>query len=136
MAENSHPNEDELSRLREASADTLLQRYEEKVSTYHNLYRSKMEDAFESILEVEIARRLGDDSLVAESKGQAIANLEEADIAKEKYEDYERRVVALEALLDDDEGLENAFSRYINNENLDDDTDSDTSDNLAEDTPA
>lgn len=123
-AQNTDSAQEEMRRLREASADTLLQRYEEKVSTYHNLYRTKMADAFESILEVEIARRLSDESLVAESKGQAIANLEEADIAKEKYEDYERRLAALEALLDEDEGLEGAFSRYVHTE--DDAEDDDT----------
>jgi hypothetical protein len=112
--------EDELNRLREASADALLQRYEEKVGTYRDLYRNKMADAFESILEVEIARRLGDEQLVAESKGQAIANLEEADIAKEKYEDYERRLAALESLIDEDDGLERAFALYLNHENTED----------------
>jgi hypothetical protein len=106
--------EEELRHLREASADALLQRYEEKIATYRDLYRTKMADAFESILEVEIARRLDDGQLIDESKGQAIANLEEADIAKEKYEDYERRLAALETLLDDDEGLERAFARYLN----------------------
>lgn len=116
MATTPH-TEDELRRLREASADALLQRYEEKVATYRDLYRTKMADAFESILEVEIARRLGDEQLADESKGQAIANLEEADIAKEKYVDYDRRLSALETLIDEDEGLEVAFSRYLNNEN-------------------
>ena len=52
--------------------------------------------------------------MIGESKRQAIANLEEADIAKEKFEDYERRLAALEALLDEDEGLESAFARYLN----------------------
>lgn len=105
--------DEEMRRVREASADALLQRYEEKITTYRALYRTKMADAFESILEVEIAHRLNDEQLVSESKQQAIANLEEADIAKEKYEDYERRLATLEALLDEDEGLESIFTRYL-----------------------
>jgi hypothetical protein len=113
MATKPH-NEDEFRHLREASADALMQRYEEKVATYRDLYRTKMADAFESILEVEIARRLDDNQLIDESKRQAIANLEEADIAKEKFEDYERRLAALEALLDEDEALEQSFARYLN----------------------
>jgi hypothetical protein len=113
MAETPHPTEEDLRRLREASADALLQRYEEKVSSYRELYRKTMADAFESILEVEIARRLANPGLVSESKAQAIANLEEADLAKEKYEDYERRLAALEKLLDEEDGLEGAFSRYL-----------------------
>lgn len=117
MADTTHATEDDLRRLRESSADALLQRYEEKVATYRELYRKTMSDAFESILEVEIARRLGDDELVNESKAQAIAMLEEADTAKEKYEDYERRLDALDTLLDEEDGLENAFSRYVNAEN-------------------
>ncbi len=112
MVTQSHADAD-MRHLREASADALMQRYEEKVATYRNLYRAKMADAFESILEVEIARRLDDDQLISESKGQAITNLEEAEIAKEKYEDYERRLAALDALLDEDEGLEHAFARYL-----------------------
>jgi hypothetical protein len=116
MAETIHANEDDLRRLREASADALLQRYEEKVSVYRDHYRKTMADAFESILEVEIARRLGNETLVGESKRQAISNLEEADLAKEKYEDYERRLAALEALLDEEDGLESAFSRYVHTE--------------------
>ena len=116
MAETTNSNEDDLRRLRETSADALMQRYEEKVASYRDLYRKTMADAFESILEVEIARRLGDETLVEESKAQAIANLEEADIAKDKYEDYERRLAALEELLDQDEALETAFARYLRNE--------------------
>ena len=113
MSDKPHATADDLRRLRETSADALLQRYEEKVATYRNLYHKTMSDAFESILEVEVARRLGDETLVQESKAQAIANLEEADTAKEKYEDYERRLDALEALLDEDEWLEVAFARYL-----------------------
>lgn len=113
MAELTHTDEDDLRRLRETSADALTQRYEEKIATYRNLYRKTMADAFESILEVEIARRLGDEELVAESKAQAIGNLEEADLAKEKYEGYGRRLAALEELLDEEDGLENAFARYL-----------------------
>jgi hypothetical protein len=113
MADSTHASEDDLRRLREASADALLQRYEEKVSTYRDLYRKTMADAFESILEVEIARRLGDELLTEESKAQAVSNLEEAETAKEKYEDYERRLAALEELLDQEDGLENAFARYL-----------------------
>ncbi len=109
----SHFDEDDLRRLRETSADALLQRYEEKVSAYRDLYRKTMADAFESILEVEIARRLGDQELVAESKAQAIANLEEADLAKETFEGYGRRLAVLEELLDDEDSLEVAFSRYL-----------------------
>jgi len=116
MAEPNHSTADDLRRLREASADALMQRYEEKVSSYRNHYRKTMSDAFESILEVEVARRLGDESLKAESRAQAIANLEEAEIAKEKYEDYERRLAALEELLDQDDSLENAFARYLKND--------------------
>jgi hypothetical protein len=112
MAAMPHADE-EMRRLRETSADALMQRYEEKIGTYRDLYRTNMADAFESILEVEIARRLADDRLVDESKSQAISNLEEAEMAKEKYEDYERRLAALEALLDEDEGLEGAFARYL-----------------------
>ena len=113
MADTAHTYEDDLRRLRESSADALLQRYEEKVTAYRNHYRKTMADAFESILEVEIAHRLGDNALVEESKGQAIVNLEEADMAKAKYEDYERRLAALEALLDEEDGLENAFARLL-----------------------
>ena len=116
MAETTNSNEDDLRRLRETSADALMQRYEEKVASYRDLYRKTMADAFESILEVEIARRLGDETLVEESKAQAIANLEEADMAKDKYEDYERRLAALEELLDQDEALETAFARYLRND--------------------
>ena len=114
MDETNHTSADDLRRLREASADALMQRYEEKVSTYRDLYRKTMSDAFESILEVEVARRMGNDTLKEESRAQAIANLEEAEIAKEKYEDYERRLAALEELLDQDDGLESAFARYLN----------------------
>src|SRR5262245_16520636 len=117
MAETVHADAEDLRRLRESSADALLQRYEEKVTTYRNLYQKTMADALESILEVEIARRLGDEELVAESKAQAISNLEEADLAKEKYENYERRLAALEALLDEEDGLEGAFSRYLQADN-------------------
>jgi hypothetical protein len=113
MAELPHTTEDDLRRLRETSADALMQRYEEKVSSYRDHYRKTMADAFESILEVEIARRLSDQELIGESKAQAIAYLEEADLAKEKFEDYERRLAALEALLDEEDGLESAFSRYL-----------------------
>lgn len=113
MATMSHATEEDLRRLREASADRLLQRYEEKVSSYRDHYRKTMADAFESILEVEIARRMGDETLIDESKSQAMSYLEEAEMAKEKYEDYERRLAMLEALLDEDEGLEHAFSRYL-----------------------
>ena len=116
MAETTNISEDDLRRLRETSADALMQRYEEKVASYRDLYRKTMADAFESILEVEIARRLGDETLVEESKAQAIANLEEADIAKDKYEDYERRMAALEELLDQEEALETAFARYLRND--------------------
>lgn len=113
MAEITNSTEDDLRRLRESSADALMQRYEEKVSSYRDHYHKTMSDAFESILEVEIARRLGDQELVGESKSQAISYLEEADLAKEKYEAYERRLAALEELLDEEDGLENAFSRYL-----------------------
>lgn len=113
MAETNHISEDDLRRLRETSADALMQRYEEKVASYRDHYRKTMSDAFESILEVEIARRLGDESLTEESKAQAIAYLEEADTAKDKYEGYERRLAALEELLDQEEGLESAFARYL-----------------------
>ncbi len=116
MAEVNHASEDDLRRLRETSADALMQRYEEKVAAYRELYRKTMADAFESILEVEIARRLSDEPLTEESKAQAIANLEEADIAKDKYENYERRLAALEALLDEEDGLESAFARYLRND--------------------
>jgi hypothetical protein len=117
MTESTQSDAEDLRRLRESSADALLQRYEEKVNAYRNLYQKTMADALESILEVEIARRLGDEALVAESKAQAIANLEEADLAKEKYENYERRLAALEALLDEEDGLEGAFARYLQPEN-------------------
>jgi hypothetical protein len=113
MAETPNAHEADLRRLREASADALLQRYEEKVSSYREHYRKTMADAFESILEVEIARRLANPELIGESKAQAVAYLEEADLAKEKYEDYERRLATLEALLDEEDGLEGAFSRYL-----------------------
>jgi len=113
MADTNHASEDDLRRLREASADALMQRYEEKVASYRNLYRKTMSDAFESILEVEVARKLGNEGLASESKAQAIANLEEAEIAKERYEDYERRLAALDELLDQDDGLEGAFARYL-----------------------
>lgn len=116
MAETNQSSADDLRRIREASADALMQRYEEKVSTYRNLYRKTMADAFESILEVEVARRLGNDSLKDESRAQAIANLEEAEIAKEKYEDYEHRLAALEELLDQDDSLENVFAPYLRND--------------------
>jgi hypothetical protein len=115
MAEINNSNAEDLRRLREVSADALMQRYEEKVATYRDLYRKLMADAFESILEVEVAHRLGNEQLAAESKAQAIANLEEAEIAKEKYEDYQRRLTALDELLDQDDGLEHAFARYLNN---------------------
>jgi hypothetical protein len=120
MADTSHAHEEDLRRLRESSADALLQRYEEKVSAYRNHYRKTMADAFESILEVEIAHRLGDDQLADESRAQAVANLEEADTAKDKYEDYERRLAALEALLDEEDGLEKAFARLLHSDNEDD----------------
>jgi hypothetical protein len=113
MAGTQHTSAEDLRRLREASADALMQRYEEKIATYRDLYRKTMADAFESILEVEVARNLGNESLQGESRAQAIANLEEAEIAKEKYEDYERRLAALEELLDQDDGLESAFARYL-----------------------
>jgi hypothetical protein len=51
--------------------------------------------------------------LAEESKAQAIVNLEEADMAKSKYEDYERRLAALETLLDEEDGLESAFARLL-----------------------
>jgi hypothetical protein len=50
MADTIHAHEDDLRRLRESSADALLQRYEEKVTAYRNHYRKTMADAFESIL--------------------------------------------------------------------------------------
>jgi hypothetical protein len=113
MAETLHTSAEDLRRLREASADALMQRYEEKIATYRDLYHKTMADAFESILEVEVARKLGNESLQGESRAQAIANLEEAEIAKEKYEDYEHRLAALEELLDQDDSLESAFARYL-----------------------
>jgi len=116
MAETNHTSADDLRRLREASADALMQRYEEKISTYRDIYRKTMANAFESILEVEVARTLGNDSLKDESRTQAIANLEDAEIAKEKYEDYERRLAALEELLDQDDSLESVFARYLKND--------------------
>jgi hypothetical protein len=117
MAETTRATDEDLRRLRETSADALLQRYEEKVSSYREHYRKTMADAFESILEVEIARRLSDEKLTDESKAQAVANLEEADLAKEKFEDYERRLAVLEELLDEEDGLENVFARFLQNDN-------------------
>jgi lantibiotic modifying enzyme len=120
MAESGHTNDGDLRRLHEAAADALMQRYEEKIAIYRDLYRKTMADAFESILEVEIARRMDEATLVSESKAQAIANLEEAETAKEKYEDYERRLAALETLLDEEDGLDGAFARYIRTDEITD----------------
>ncbi len=113
MTQLLHVDPDDLRQLQESSAEVLQHHYKEQIKHHRDLYRNTMAEAIERILEVEVAQRLGDQELVLESKNQAIANLQEADKVKEALEDFERRLAVLEELMDEENGLEDAFAKYF-----------------------
>jgi hypothetical protein len=117
MTQLLHVDAHDLRHLQESAAGVLEHHYAEQIKHHRDLYRNAMAEAIERILEVEVARRLGDQELILESKNRAITNLQEADQVKEILEDFERRLAVLKELMDEENGLEDAFAKYFQSDN-------------------